>query len=89
MGQPMMYVVDANYLNRGELFLANKWNGLEVDAAKAMPTLQNLTALWGRPVHRQARVQEEMRLFTCQLPDAEVTSEKITEDTPAPAHIVA
>ena len=89
MGQPMMYVVDANYLNRGELFLANKWNGLEVDAAKAMPTLQNLTALWGRPVHLQARVQDEMRLFTCQLPDAEVTSEKITEDTPAPAHIVA
>ncbi len=89
MGQPMMYVVDANYLNRGELFLANKFNGLEVDAARAMPTLANLCAIWGRPVHLQARVNEEMRLFTASAPDDEVTSEKISEDTPAPAHIVA
>ena len=89
MGQPMMYVVDANYLNRGELFLANKWNGLEIDAAKAMPTLQNLCAIWGRPAHLQARVQDEMWLFTCNGPEAEVSKEKIAEDTPAPAHIVA
>ncbi len=37
MGQPMMYVADANYLNRGGCFPANKWNGLEVDAARASP----------------------------------------------------
>jgi hypothetical protein len=34
MGQPFIYVVDANYLNRGELYLAHKFAGLEVDAAR-------------------------------------------------------
>jgi stage V sporulation protein R len=97
MGQPMMYVADANYLNRGELYLANKWNGLEVDAARALPVLQNLRAIWGRPVHLQIRVQEDMWLYTCATPDGEpaltpggpITRQKITDSTPEPAHAVA
>ncbi len=96
MGQPMMYVADANYLNRGELFLANKWNGLEVDAARALPVLQNLCAIWGRPVHLQMLLQEEMQLITCTSPEGEarvtedgpITIQKITDDTPEPAHVV-
>ncbi len=91
MGQPMMYVVDANYMNRGELFLANKWNGLEVDISRAMGVLQNLCMIWGRPVHLQAIVQEEMWLFTCKSPDGSedsVSKEKITDETPEPAHVV-
>ena len=83
-------------MNRGELFLANKWNGLEVDAARALPVLQNLCTIWGRPVHLQMLLQEEMHLITCTSPDGEakvtgdgpITSQKITDDTPAPAHIV-
>jgi hypothetical protein len=31
MGQPFIYVVDGNYCNRGELYLAHQHNGLEVD----------------------------------------------------------
>jgi len=91
MGQPMMYVVDANYLNRGELFLANKWNGLEVDAACAVEVLQNLCMIWGRPVHLQAVVQEEMWLYSCTSPDGgedSIVKQKITDETPAPAHVV-
>ena len=96
MGQPMMYVADANYLNRGELFLANKWNGLEVDVSRALGVLQNLCMIWGRPVHLQAVVQEEMWLYTCQSPEGEprvgddgpITRQKITDDTPSPAHVV-
>lgn len=91
MGQPMMYVVDANYLNRGELYLANKWNGLEVDIARAMGVLRNLCRLWGRPVHLQAIVQEEMWLFTCTSPEESedsVTKQKIGDETPEPAHVV-
>jgi stage V sporulation protein R len=30
MGQPFIYVVDANYLNRGELVLAHKFAGRRV-----------------------------------------------------------
>ena len=95
MGQPFMYVVDGNYMNRGELVLANKFNGLEVDAGKASRVLQNLRRIWGRPVHCFMRVQEDNWLFSCPDPDAEggdpakcVTRQKITEETPMPAHAV-
>jgi stage V sporulation protein R len=88
MGQPFMYVVDANYLNRGELYLANKWNGLEVDAAKGVEVLRNLRRIWGRPAHLQARVNNEMWLFSVDDPDGDPKREKIGEDTPEPAHVV-
>lgn len=87
-GEPFVYVVDANYLNRGELYLAHQWTGLEVEIARAMPVLQNLRQVWGRPVHMQARVSDEMWLFTCADPDKDVKKEKISEDTPAPAHVM-
>jgi stage V sporulation protein R len=88
MGQPFIYVVDANYLNRGELFLAHKWTGLEVDAAKAGEVLGSLSLLWGRPVHLQARVNDEMYVLTLAAPGEKVSRERITEDTPAPAHMI-
>ena len=87
MGQPYIHVVDANYGNRGELFLAHQWNGLEVDAAKATEVLRALHGMWGRPVHLQLRVNEEMTLVTCK-DGGEISRQKITEDTPAPAHII-
>ena len=31
MGQPFVYVVDGNYANRGELYLAQKHNGLDME----------------------------------------------------------
>jgi hypothetical protein len=45
MGQPFVYVADGNYLNRGELYLAHEFNGLEVDAAKAVDVLRGLCDL--------------------------------------------
>jgi stage V sporulation protein R len=86
-GEPFIYVVDANYLNRGELYLAHQWTGLEVEIARAMPVLENLQLIWGRPVHLQARLNDDMWLFTASAP-GEVRKEKIAEDTPAPAHVV-
>jgi len=88
MGQPFIYAVDANYLNRGELYLAHKFAGLEIDAAKAAEVLRGLSKIWGRPVHLQARVNEETRLMTMSSPEAELESEKITEETPEPAHVI-
>ncbi len=88
MGQPFIYIVDGNYLNRGELFLAHRFAGLEVDAAKAGEVLRGVRLIWGRPVHLQMRVNEEMRLLTCDDPREPITGEKIHEDTPAPAHII-
>lgn len=88
MGQPFIHVVDGNYLNRGELFLAHQFSGLEVDAARGEEVLRALAAIWGRPVHLQARVNEEMTLTSVDAPEAEAKREKIGADTPPPAHQV-
>lgn len=88
MGQPFVYVVDANYLNRGELYLAHRWTGLEMEIEKAVRVLNNLCVLWGRPVHLQARVGEDMWLLSVDDPAGEPKKEKITDETPAPGHVV-
>jgi len=89
MGQPYIYVVDGNYMNRGELYLAHEFNGLEVEAAKASETLRALRILWGRPVHLQARINEDMHLLTMESPESSITKQKINDETPKPAHLVA
>ena len=51
-GQPMIRVLDGNYLNRGELYLEHDTSGglgLRLDYARR--TLENLQRLWNRPVH--------------------------------------
>jgi stage V sporulation protein R len=88
MGQPFMYVADANYLNRGELFMAHQWTGLDIEIASANEVLKNLRHIWGRPVHLQARIDDQMWLFTCKDADAEPKREKISAETPPPAHVV-
>ena len=88
MGQPFIYVVDANYLNRGELYLAHQWTGLEVDAAKAVQVLRNLRLIWGRPCHLQMRFNDEMWLITIADVDSEPKKQKVGEDTARPAHVV-
>tara|TARA_B100000809_G_C15103144_1_gene517703 strand:- start:66 stop:1616 length:1551 start_codon:yes stop_codon:yes gene_type:complete len=50
-GRPMIAVVDANYKNRCELFLRHDFQGVELQMSFATDTLQNLYALWHRPVH--------------------------------------
>src|SRR3990170_1196635 len=64
MGQPFIYVVDGNYNNRGELYLAHKHNGLDIEIKFAVETLKNLYKIWQRPVHLQARIDDDMILFT-------------------------
>lgn len=88
MGQPFVYVCDANYLNRGELFLAHKFSGLEIDAGKAVEVLRSLRAIWGRPVHLHTRINDEPHLLSMDSIDSKPRKERINEDTPAPAHIM-
>jgi stage V sporulation protein R len=89
MGQPFIYAVDGNYRNRGELYLAHQYNGLEVDLAKAREVIRNLRTIWGRPVHLQARVDDDTYLFSCDDPSGEqVRKEKVTAQTPEPAHVI-
>jgi stage V sporulation protein R len=83
-GQPYIYVVDGNYANRGELYLAHKHLGIDLDIKYATECLKNLRLLWRRPVHIQARIKDDMILFTCPDGD-EVKHQKISDDLPKPA----
>lgn len=50
-GQPLIEVVDANYLNRGELYLQHRHDGRDLKPDYADKTLRNLSRLWKRPVN--------------------------------------
>ena len=88
MGQPFIYVVDANYLNRGELYLAHRWTGLDIELASAAKVLRHLRTIWGRPVHCQCRIDDEMYLLSCDDPAEPPKRQRIKDDTPGPAHQV-
>ncbi|MBL1218607.1 MAG: SpoVR family protein [Planctomycetes bacterium] len=88
MGQPYIYVVDGNYANRGELYLAHQWNGLEVDASYAVEVLRGLYQLWSRPVHLQLLVNEEMSLLTFDGSSDEPKRQTISDELPKPAHSI-
>ena len=86
-GQPYIYVVDGNYANRGELYLAHKHLGVDLDLKYAHECLKNLQRIWRRPVHLQARIKDDPLLLTCNNEGA-VSQQKIRDDWPAPAHTV-
>ncbi|HZZ44759.1 MAG TPA: SpoVR family protein [Tepidisphaeraceae bacterium] len=84
MGQPFIYVLDGNYCNRGELYLAHKHNGPDIEIKFAVETLKNLYKLWQRPVHLQARIDDEMTLFS--YAGEQYRQQTIHDDLPPPAH---
>ncbi|HEX2838741.1 MAG TPA: SpoVR family protein [Phycisphaerales bacterium] len=87
-GQPFIYVVDANYMNRGELVLAHKFTGVEVEAAKATEVLRALRHIWGRPVHLLTRINDDQHLLTCEDEGGKIKKERVSEETVKPAHSV-
>ena len=84
LGRPYIYVVDGNYANRGELYLAHKYNGADLQIKYTVETLKNLQKLWGRPVHLQAQIDDEMVLFSYDGNQSH--QQTITESLPKPAH---
>ena len=86
MGQPFIYVVDGNYNNRGELYLAHRHNGLDIEIKYAVDTLRSLHKIWRRPVHLQARIDDDMMLFTFN--GDQPKQQTIHDDLPKPAHSI-
>ena len=86
MGQPFIYVVDGNYANRGELYLAHKHNGLDIEIKFAVETLKNIYKIWRRPVHLQAKIDDDMILFS--FSGDQPKQQSIHDDLPKPAHQV-
>jgi stage V sporulation protein R len=64
LGQPIVHVVDANYANRGELYLKHRFEGVPLDVEKAKDTLKNLHRIWRRPVHIETVEDERGRLLS-------------------------
>ena len=84
--QPYIYVVDGNYRNRGELYLAHSHNGPDLDIKYAVATLKCVHSAWRRPVHLHALIDGEPMLFTY---DGEKASQQqVDEKIDAPAHVL-
>src|SRR5438094_1468595 len=64
LGQPIVHVVDANYGNRGELYLKHRYESVPLDLDKARDTLKNLHRIWRRPVHIETMDDERGRLLS-------------------------
>ncbi|MFQ5719067.1 MAG: SpoVR family protein [Acidobacteriota bacterium] len=64
LGQPLIRVVDANHGNRGELFMTHDHEGIDLKLDEARQTLENVHAVWTRPVHLETRVGEKGRILS-------------------------
>ncbi|MEM7536399.1 MAG: SpoVR family protein [Chloroflexota bacterium] len=61
-GEPYITLEDANYRNRGELYLRHRWEGVDLREDYAHDTLQNLYSIWQRPVHLETATGDKERL---------------------------
>jgi stage V sporulation protein R len=62
--QPIIRVVDGNYANRGELYLAHQHEGVDLEEARARDTLLHLQAIWKRPVHIETSLGDKGRVLS-------------------------
>ncbi len=58
-GQPRIEVTDANFLNRGELVLSHRYEGIPLKLDHARETLENVQRLWKRPAHLETYLEDE------------------------------
>ena len=60
----LIYVVDGNYRNRGELLLQHQHNGVDLRMDHAQETLANIQFIWSRPVNLQTLVDGKQTILT-------------------------
>ncbi|MCZ6676102.1 MAG: SpoVR family protein [Candidatus Poribacteria bacterium] len=63
MGQPFITITDANYKNRGELYLTHRYEGIDLELRPALDTLRNIQRIWGRPVLLETVENKNRKLF--------------------------
>lgn len=51
LGQPIIKIIDANYKNRGELYLIHYHDGEDLKYDYLVECLKNLYKIWTRPIH--------------------------------------
>jgi stage V sporulation protein R len=63
-GQPVIVVENANYQNRGELYLRHLHEDTDLKMSLALDTLKNLHSIWSRPVHLETMVDSRRKLYS-------------------------
>jgi len=63
-GQPLIYVADGNFENRGELLLDHRHEGIDLRLDYAKDTLKNLYTIWTRPVALRTLVEGKGKLLS-------------------------
>lgn len=74
-GQPFIYVVDANHLNRGELLLAHRHEGVDLRLNYARDTLRNLVRIWRRPVSILTTIEDKPKRIRFDGTEIQITDE--------------
>jgi stage V sporulation protein R len=62
-GQPIINVTDANFDNRGELYLKHDAEGVDLRLDYAQDTLKNLVQIWKRPAAIETVAEGKERIF--------------------------
>jgi stage V sporulation protein R len=70
-GQPIIEVVDGNHENRGELYLAHRYEGIDLDIPYAQGTLRNLYQVWKRPVHIETVAEKKVKMLFSYGPEGD------------------
>ncbi len=78
MGRPRIFAVNANYQNRGELYLWHRFEGVELKLATAKDTLSNVFQVWRRPVHIQTLIDDHYRVLSYD--GKEITERTISKE---------
>ena len=63
-GLPQIELVDDDYEGKGELLLAHRHDGRDLQLASAGETLKGLAELWGAPAHLATMEEGQPRLLT-------------------------
>jgi len=63
-GQPIIYVENANYENRGELLLVHQHEGVDLKTDYACDTLRNIYTIWSRPVNILTQLGDDKSIIT-------------------------
>ena len=70
-GQPILFVDDADYKRRGELYIRHAFDGKQLDPEYSKRTLRNVQLLWGRPVHLETIVDDDKCILSFDGEDFE------------------
>lgn len=77
-GQPWVYVRDGNHLNRGELVLWHRYEGVPLRFDYAREVLDSLHRIWKRPVHLET--YDEDQPIVISYDGKEHTTQKRSDD---------